>query len=93
MKMVDYRKVLIRGNIVCEHSGKGMKDVIIDIFGTNLSNNFQEKTSKYGLFLFELDNSQVGKITIEHPNYYPFQHIIPKGLKRVYIPVLLKPKR
>jgi hypothetical protein len=53
---------------------------------------FETKTTEYGLFYFELDNSVAHELIIDHKNYSPEKYYVPKGLRSVYFPILLKIK-
>jgi hypothetical protein len=49
--------ITVRGNVVCMASGKGLKGASIEILENNKS-ELKFETSRYGLFLFELNRSK-----------------------------------
>ena len=87
------KKVRVRGNIVSDVSGKGLESICIEVIGDRQEDSRQFHTSNYGLFLFELDNSKSYKISIKESGYFGEEFVIPKGLRSIYFPVLLKPKK
>ena len=88
------KTIEVRGNVVSASTGKGMTNVPILIVGFEdheIKSKF--KTQKFGLFNFELDNSQQYKLIIDCESHFCEKYMIPKGLKSVYISVLIKPKK
>ena len=87
------KKVRVRGNVVSDATGTGLESVCLEVIGGPHEDSKRFHTSNYGLFLFELDNSKSYKICIEESGYFGEELIIPKGLRSIYFPVLLKPKK
>lgn len=92
-KTETIQKVKVRGNVVSNDTGTGLKKVCIEVISDE--NDIIEKfyTSDYGLFLFELENLITYKLCIRHKGYFSEYFSIPKGLRSIYFPVLLKSKK
>lgn len=92
-KKTENKIVQVRGNVIDNITGKGKKNVCINLDVLEKKTLTLEcKTEEYGSFNFELDNTQSYRLTVKCNGYYDKCHLIPKGMCKVYFTSLIRPR-